>query len=68
MEWIKRQESKMSTENNHARALRYRKLALAELDKEKAGLLNRIADEAEQGVLCTADNIGSSPTVKISVA
>jgi hypothetical protein len=51
----------MSTEKNHARALRYRKLALSELDKEKAGLLNRIADEAEQGVLCTVDNAGRSP-------
>jgi hypothetical protein len=57
----------MSIEKNHARALRYRKLALSEQDKKKATLLNRIADEAEQGVLCTAENIGSSPTVKISV-
>jgi hypothetical protein len=57
----------MSDENNHARALRYRKLALAEMDKEKAGLLNRIADEAEQGVLCTVDNSRmSSVSVKIS--
>jgi hypothetical protein len=57
----------MSDENNHARALRYRKLALAEMDKEKAGLLNRIADEAEQGVLCTVDNVGRSPaSIKIS--
>jgi hypothetical protein len=57
----------MSTEKNHARALRYRKLALSELDKEKAGLLNRIADEAEQGVLCTVDNVGRSPaSIKIS--
>lgn len=37
------------------RALRYRKLALAEPDSEKAALLNTIADEAERGVLCTAD-------------
>jgi hypothetical protein len=66
-QWVQREESKMSAENNHARAVRYRKLALSELDKDKAGLLNRIADEAEQGVLCTADNIGSSPTVKLSV-
>lgn len=41
---------------NQERALRYRKLALAEQDNEKAALLNRIADEAERGVLCTTDN------------
>jgi hypothetical protein len=61
------QEWKMSIEKNHVRALRYRKLALSEPDREKATLLNRIADEAEQGVLCTAENIGSPPTVKISI-
>lgn len=37
------------------RARRYRQLALAEPDDEKAALLNTIADEAERGVLCTAD-------------
>jgi hypothetical protein len=53
----------MSTEKNHARALRYRKLALAEPDKDKASLLNRIADEAESGMLCTVDQLHTvSPT------
>ena len=41
----------MAFEKKPARALRYRKLALAEHDKERASLLNRIADEAERGVL-----------------
>jgi hypothetical protein len=40
---------------NHDRAVRYRRLALAELDKNKAALLQKIADEAERGVLCTVD-------------
>lgn len=50
----------MSTERNHQRALRYRELALAQTDKDKANLLNRIADEAERGVLCTVDHVASS--------
>jgi hypothetical protein len=43
--------------NNQDRALRYRRLALAEPDKAKAALLQKIADEAERGVLCTPDRI-----------
>jgi hypothetical protein len=42
--------------NNHIRALRYRELATAELDPAKAALLNKIATEAEQDVLCTVDS------------
>jgi hypothetical protein len=56
----------MSTEKNRARALRYRKLALAETDKEKARLLNNIAEEAERGVLCTVDHTASSLSIPIS--
>jgi hypothetical protein len=37
------------------RAVRYRRLALAESDLEKARLLQQIADEADRGVLVTAD-------------
>jgi|BarGraIncu00222A_1022003.scaffolds.fasta_scaffold24637_4 hypothetical protein len=40
---------------NHARAVRYRQLALAEADKAKAAVLYKIADEAERDVLCTVD-------------
>jgi hypothetical protein len=36
-------------------AVRYRRLALAEEDRQKADLLSRLADEAERGVLVTAD-------------
>ena len=40
---------------SNPRAVRYRRLALAEADKEKAQLLQLIADEAERGVLCSVD-------------
>jgi hypothetical protein len=48
---------------NHARAVRYRQLALAEPDKAKAALLLAIADEADRDVLCTVDstNVSLSP-------
>ena len=42
---------------NQKRALRYRRLALAEPDNEKAALLNKIAHEAERDVLCTVDKM-----------
>ena len=37
-----------------ARAIRYRRLALAEQDKATADLLLKLADECDRGVLCTA--------------
>jgi hypothetical protein len=45
---------------NHARAVRYRQLALAEPDRARAAVLLTIADEAERDVLCTVDstNVG----------
>jgi hypothetical protein len=39
----------------HDRAVRYRRLALAEPNPETAKLLYLIANEAERGVLVTAD-------------
>jgi hypothetical protein len=47
---------------NHARAVRYRQLALADPDKAKADVLYRIAEETDRDVLCTVDrtNFGSS--------
>jgi len=45
----------MLPSKNHARAVRYRQLALGELDQEKADTLYKIADEAERNVLCTSD-------------
>ena len=40
---------------SNPRAVRYRRLALAEADREKADLLHKIAEEAGNGVLCTVD-------------
>jgi hypothetical protein len=40
---------------NSARAIRYRRLALAEEDKAKADLLLKLADECDRGLLCTAE-------------
>jgi hypothetical protein len=45
----------MSNPKNEARALRYRRLALSEVDPQACALLRKLADEAERGVLCTAD-------------
>jgi hypothetical protein len=38
-----------------ARAIRYRRLALAEPDQDNARLLRLLADEDDRGVLVTAD-------------
>ena len=38
-----------------ARAIRYRKLALAQEDKATADLLLKLADECDRGLLCTAE-------------
>ena len=47
----------MINPKDQARALRYRRLALAESDRTKAALLLKLADEAEKGLLCTSDRI-----------
>ena len=39
----------------NARAVRYRRLALAEDDKANADLLFKIADECDRGILCTSE-------------
>ena len=43
------------TPKNDARAVKYRKLALAESDRSRADLLLKLADEADRDVLCTSD-------------
>ena len=43
------------SDKNRDRAVKYRRLALAEPDKAKAALLQKIANEAERGDLCTVD-------------
>jgi hypothetical protein len=40
---------------SNARAVRYRRLALATGDKAIADLLLRLADECDRGLLCTAE-------------
>ena len=40
---------------SNPRAVKYRRLALAEPDPEKARLLHQLAEEAEKGILVTAD-------------
>ena len=42
---------------NHIRAARYRALALVEKDAARAALLDRLADEADLGVLCTVRHL-----------
>ena len=42
---------------NHIRAARYRALALTEKDQARANLLDRLAGEAEHGVLCTVRHL-----------
>jgi predicted NAD/FAD-dependent oxidoreductase len=44
------------------RALRYRRLALAEPDPQAAALLRKLADEADKAVLCTFDR--AAPAVE----
>ena len=44
---------------NLNRAIRYRRLALAEPDERKAAFLRKLAEEAERGVLCTVDRMPS---------
>jgi len=50
-----------------SRALRYRKLALQEPDKEKAQLLQLLADEADRGILCSVEWTRHSPKIKTPI-
>jgi hypothetical protein len=52
---------------NQSRALRYRKLALQEPDKENAQLLQLLADEADRGVLCTVEWTRHTSKVEIPI-
>jgi hypothetical protein len=42
---------------SNSRADRYRKIANAELDGERAALLYKLADEADRDILCSVDRI-----------
>jgi hypothetical protein len=52
---------------NQSRVLRYRKLALQEPDKEKAQLLQLLADEADRGVLCSVDWTRHGSTIEVPI-
>jgi|SRR5450631_763748 hypothetical protein len=52
---------------SNSRAPRYRKLALQELDKEKAQLLRLIADEADRGVLCAVEWTRDGSKIEIPI-
>jgi hypothetical protein len=52
------------TPKNHARAVRYRQLSLAEADCGKADLLLKLADEADRDLLCTSDWLREKPDGK----
>jgi hypothetical protein len=45
----------------NARALRYRRLALATADKANADLLLKLADECDRGLLCTTEWLSARP-------
>jgi hypothetical protein len=49
---------------SNARAIRYRRLALAEEDKATADLLLKLADECDRGILCTAEWRSARPARK----
>jgi hypothetical protein len=52
---------------SNPRAVRYRRLALAEQDNENAQLLRLIADEADRGVLCTVERSFYGSNIEIPV-
>jgi hypothetical protein len=56
-----------SVPTNQLRALRYRKLALQEPDKEKAQLLQLLAEEADRGVLCSVEWKGHRSKIAIPI-
>jgi len=47
---------------SNARAIRYRRLALASSDKADADLLLKLADECDRGILCTAQWLSARPS------
>jgi hypothetical protein len=53
-------------ERSHKRVSRYRKLALIESDRARANLLQRLADEAERGVLCMAPHALAVRPVRVT--
>jgi hypothetical protein len=48
----------------NARAVRYRRLALAEREKAKADFLLKLADECDGGILCTSEWLSARLSLK----
>lgn len=46
---------------SNARAIRYRRLALASGDKANTDLLLKLADECDRGILCTTEWLSARP-------
>jgi hypothetical protein len=51
---------------SNVRAIRYRRLALASSDKANTDLLLKLADECDQGILCTVDRASDRLPSKMS--
>jgi hypothetical protein len=49
---------------SNARAVRYRRLALASGDRTNVDLLLKLADESDRGMLCTAEWLSARPSLK----
>jgi hypothetical protein len=45
----------MQMPTSSSRAIRYRRLALAQVDKAISDLLFKLADESDRGILCTTE-------------
>jgi hypothetical protein len=50
------------------RASRYRRLAMAASDEHEAKLLRKLADEAEEGILCTSTKRSAAPSAALQVS
>jgi hypothetical protein len=49
---------------SNARAVRYRRLALASGDRTNVDLLLKLADESDRGMVCTAEWLSARPSLK----
>jgi hypothetical protein len=55
---------RITTTHAETRAQRYRRLAVAETDTDRAKVLWQLVEDAQRGALCTLhdDRLGSEPT------
>jgi len=56
----------MTPTRAETRAQRYRRLAVAETDADRAKVLWQLVEDAQRGALCTLydDRLGSAPTLR----